>query len=1500
MRYLFLALSFLILSFSLYSKRDSKFSGNLETYIEELENYMSNLSDIHEVVVDDFVKAWEEDSLFTLKEQEDIVELSQKLDKKNARPYPHFVNFLKFYMLIKEKGISQQNYEAWLKGMDHYLSMRRANSGLLNELLEFSNYLIDENLIYKSTSTSWKAKSADYKIVGNKGLTIVYDNTDLVCYTKKDSILIFNTSGVVDPEVYQFKGKGGTVNWERAGYSAEQVYAKLNTINIELKKSEYTAPDVQFTNTIYLDEPLLGELNDKVRHASSPENATYPKFQSYAETFELKNIYENVDYKGGLSMQGAKLVGSGTQENPAKLYIYKNDTLVLEAGSLFFGFKSDRVSSLSTSVSIKLQKDSIYHPDLFFSFRTENRELNLTKTDKYSSQGPYSNSYHKVDMNFDMLTWRLNEDYMKFSAARGAAIGNASFESENYFNLDNFIDLQMMDQAHPLIIVRSFSRKYGSEEFPVVALADYLKMPVQDIKHLIMRLANSGFVFYDSNTEMVTVKPRLHDYLAASVNKIDYDVMSFTSSVEMPRENAIFNLKNYDLVINGIPRVFVSDSQNVVIYPKYDRIIFKRNRSFQFDGVITAGLLTFFGQNLFFSYDSFKVNLQNVDSVNFNFLTGELDNYGLPRIGGVNSTLQNVTGEILIDKADNKSGRVSYPEYPIFKSKETSYVYYNNVAANEGVYNSNDFYFAVEPFEMDSLDNFKAEGMMFKGKFVSAGIFPEIDYQLSIQDDNSLGFHYKAPESGMPIYEGKGTYHNDIWLSNQGLIGGGTVDYLTSTIWSEEFSFFPDSMNTQSTKFQIRKQSSETQYPSVQSSNNYIHWEPYADKLWAEKTTTDLNMFSSFDSISLSGDLLLEPSGLSGWGRMDLRNSDMISENFVYKSDEIFADTSDFYLKSLTADGLTVLTENVNSHIDYRQQKGWFKSNEEYTLVTFPENKYISYIDYFVWDMQKKTLAMGNPNSDTNVDDLPDDEEPIGPRYISTDPKQDSLNFVSALAYYDYQNNYINATGVKFIEAADARIYPKDGLVTVQPNFFVKRLIDSRIVANTTSKFHTLHSASIEILSRKYYHGMANYDYIDENGDKQIIHFSKIEIDDSINTVGKGEIYTSANFTLSPVYNFQGDVFLYAPDSLLRFKGAARINHLCDVLEEEWLNFDAHIDPNDIYLPVQLESKNIDRRKIYNGMFLYYDSVHVYPTFLNMHKNYSDHQLIKPFGYLYYDRASHLFKIGSKEKIKDFTLSEDYISLHREDCKIYEEGEVDLGENLGQVELVNYGSIKHDLELNHTELDLVMGINFFISDEMINVAGNEIDSFPNLTPVNLNRSMITKTMNKWVGEEKANQLKDEITLLGTISDLPKELKYTILLNELHLEWNQQSRSYQSVGKIGIASINGIQINKQVEGFFELRIKRSGDIMDLYLQLDRRNYYYFGYTRGVMQVLSSNRTFTETIMNMKTKERKLKSPKGETPYNYLISTDRKKNMFYRHWQNILNGEDEDKMEDSDIE
>ena len=161
-------------------------------------------------------------------------------------------------------------------------------------------------------------------------------------------------------------------------------------------------------------------------------------------------------------------------------------------------------------------------------------------------------------------------------------------------------------------------------------------------------------------------------------------------------------------------------------------------------------------------------------------------------------------------------------------------------------------------------------------------------------------------------------------------------------------------------------------------------------------------------------------------------------------------------------------------------------------------------------------------------------------------------------------------------------------------------------------------------------------------------------------------------------------------------------------------------------------------------------------------------------------------------------------------------------------------------------------------------------------------------METTLGAENAQKFRDELSLFGTVKQIPHELRHTIIFSDLKLIWNDETNSYLSEGQIGIASIGEVQINKKLNGLIEIQVKRSGDIMDIYLELDRRTYYYFGYTRGVMQTLSSNTIYVENIMNMKTRDRKKSVGRAETSYVYMISTDRKKNSFVRKYRDAVEG------------
>jgi len=152
-----------------------------------------------------------------------------------------------------------------------------------------------------------------------------------------------------------------------------------------------------------------------------------------------------------------------------------------------------------------------------------------------------------------------------------------------------------------------------------------------------------------------------------------------------------------------------------------------------------------------------------------------------------------------------------------------------------------------------------------------------------------------------------------------------------------------------------------------------------------------------------------------------------------------------------------------------------------------------------------------------------------------------------------------------------------------------------------------------------------------------------------------------------------------------------------------------------------------------------------------------------------------------------------------------------------------------------------------------------------------------------MGRDRAEKYQTELGLYGKYQSSVHELTHTLFITNVKLVWNQASRSYRSEGKISLGSINGNQINKQLDGHIELTKRRNGDLVDIYLELDRSNWYYFGYTRGVMSVLSSNREFNVAIDEEKTSQRKMKTARDELAYLYVLSDPRKKAMFLRRVQ-----------------
>ena len=1458
-----------------------KFSEEMRTFLMETDKKEG------EKIMDAFDVLWT-GGKFSADQQQLIYKTSNAMLRKRMKAFPDFRNYIIALTSFAGSNQSAQSFSAWQASLDKLLLMPAKY---------FANYVITcnnlfrSNVLYESASTNWHSDNPNYTFEFDTIPKIVFPAMNLVCTSKGDSSIIFATKGVLYPTRQLFYGSGGKVNWVRAGWEESVVRAELSNYTIDVTGSDFFADSVTFFNTTYFKQSLQGKYTDKILSNVTPENASYPRFESYTTGLAIKNIVPDVDYQGGFSMVGNKMIGSGNSEEDANLYFSRDKKLFLKASSKGFVVRKDKVTSDNASVNIFFEDDSIYHPGVAFKYIVKDREVALIRGEEGKSKSPYFDSFHQIDMYFDALYWKIDEPIMNMKMISGVGESKATFESSNYFRLQRFLKLQGLNDVHPFLKVRQFAAKQGSQFINTEDLAKDMHLPVSEVRIMLMTFANQGFVMFDAANDRAVIKDRLNTYLLANSGKIDYDVIQFESIINaLP--NASINLLNFEITLRGLAPIVLSDSQNVIIYPKDQEVKLKKNRDFTFAGRVKAGRFDFYGKQFAFDYQNFKINLDNVDSLRLKVESNdpaEQDELGRRKLVPVRSVLQNISGDLLIDFQGNKSGMHEYPQYPIFNSKKDSYVYYDRPWIQEGVYTKDKFYFHLDPFTIDSLDNFSRSGLRFNGEFVSADIFPEFRDTLRLQPDLSLGLVRETGDAGWPAYGGKGKFISTVKLSNEGLHGDGTIEYLTSTSKTDYFLFLPDSMNSTVKSFVNRKEKlGGVEFPAVKAETVYEHWEPKNDVMYVNKTSTDLNMYES--QAMLNGNIQLQPTGMTGNGIMTFAASELESQRFKYKSNVFDADTADFRLTSDNTAALAFSTKNVNSHIDFQKRVGEFKSNGGGSYVSFPLNQYICYIDQFKWFMDQQEIELSSSDKAQVKEDTTNTGLSLtGSEFISVEPRQDSLRFKAPFARYSLKDYLIKAEKVALIQSADASVIPDSGKVVVERYAKMRTLRDSRVIANNTTKYHTIYNANIDIMGRKQYQGTGDYDYIDENKIKHHLHFDKIGVDTTFQTIADGELADTAGFPLSPQFLFKGSVHLTASKEFLTFTGYSKPNFHCEKIERNWIRTSGDINPANVSITISSPVTDAGT-KLAAAVAQTSDSTGIYAAFLMPKQKPSDLEIINASGVMYYDKGTSQFRITTPEKLEKPGIAGNYLSLDDSRCLVYGEGKLDFGSDFGQLSLKVVGNVMNNLNNDSTQFDVLAAINFFFNDDAIKIMSEQISTNPSLLATqDVGRPTFEHGLTELVGKEKADKLIAELNLYGSFKKIPEDLRQTFFITELKMAWNNETRSYRSIGPIGIGSIDKVSVNRKVNGYVEVIHKRTGDVLNIYLEPENGKWFYFSYARGLMQALSTVTTFNDVITKLKP-EKRINKEKDKPDFEYILSTDRAVKNFLKRMQPAVNEEE----------
>ncbi|HXB13218.1 MAG TPA: hypothetical protein VNZ45_14625, partial [Bacteroidia bacterium] len=1066
----------------------------------------------------------------------------------------------------------------------------------------------------------------------------------------------------------------------------------------------------------------------------------------------------------------------------------------------------------------------------------------------------------------------------------------ADFESQDFFRPDVFDAFSSANGTNSISLISQFSRSINSKDFPLGDLALYMHLTSDEVRPLVMKLATVGLVMYDVQNDQIHVQDKLFKYITNKIRKSDYDVIDFHS--ENPGrevDNGILDLLTNDITLHGIKVVILSDSQGVYVYPKDQMLVLHKNRNVDFAGNVQAGRFDFFGQHFAFKYNEFKIKMNNTDSIRILAESFDVDAHGKHHLVPVKSVIQHLTGELDIDRPTNKSGIAGLHNYPILRSDTNSFVFYDKKSIQGGVYKRDNFYFEVDPFTIDSLGSFTNAGLHFSGNFASAGIVPDMREILRLQPDYSLGFVHESPPEGIALYGNKAKFNSKLKLSNKGLKGDGSINYITSVTKSDDFTFFPDSTNATASSFVVNEQKTPPEFPQVRGDTVKIHWMPKEDFMDAADIKTPFACYNK--QSTFHGHFQLSPQLLTGNGEIDFQRAYLTSNLIKFKQHKFLADTANFHLKGTDTSAIAFSTVNMNSEVDFEKRMGEFKSNGSGSVVKFDVNQYIAYMDEFKWYMDNDNIDLSSSKgATTNVDGK--ELQFSGSRFISIEPHQDSLQFIAPSARFSLRNYLITAKSVPFINVADARIIPDSGKVLVRKNAVMDPLVKAKITANTVTKYYKLYNADVNIKSRKSYSGSGFYDYIDELKNKRPIYFSNIHVDTTHQTVAATTIADSAHFSLSSNFKFKGDVKLAANNPFLFFDGVTRIGHECNSIKIAWVKFASQIDPSNIAVPISLNPVNESGVALAASPVLAanVDSTYIYPAFLSPVVNpKKDNILLEDSGYLAYDKNSGQYRISNKEKLVEQSLPGNYTSLDTRRCILYSEGHIGLGMDYGALDCKTIGNITDYVTPDTVVAKISALFNFFFDDGAVEKMGAELSIFAGLKPFDYSNPGYQKNLRELLGKTEADKLISQLTLYGTMKKIPKELQATLFISQLRLKWNPSTRSYLSQGAIGVGSIGKTPINKMVDGRIEFKKKRGGDVLNIYLELDPAHWYFFTYSGGAMQAVSSNSDFNNIITNLKTDKREQKTDKGR--FSFGLGSTTTKTIFVRRTSTAASGDDQ---------
>lgn len=1386
-------------------------------------------------------------------------QFSKMVDMSNSI-YSSTSNYSLVYLFVKAALYQSHNKfsgnfnSEWAKYVAEY---QQKEEDKFEEFLIFSANLFEFHSIKSSDGFRWVFLKGDLSWKKEKSLSLVCDDGNLFCYMVSesgkyyDSIQVSSTSGVLDVDAGKFIGNAGTVTWEKVGFDKKETFAELRRYKIDLSRAILKVDTVALT-TPYFPIPILGKLIDKT-YSELMDGEEAPQFNSFEKRLKIKSLRENMDYDGGFSLEGKKFIGRGDDLRPAKVIFKVKEKPIFEVTSL--NFSMDPAQIISREARLKLyydNGDSLIHPNCLFYFDEAKQMVTLTAKKSGSSVFPFEDFYFKVYVYAPVFCWKINsfQPYYSYEMGTAQEQKRIMIESFDYFDEVLYERMRGIGKINPISSIASYARSKNTNVLSEGELASALNSTIESNKSVMLNLVSLGFLSYNSELKQVTATTKLFNFSDAKSGKRDFDNLAFTSDLrprklgdysadqinsdpylkELDIKNnamnsrymnqsyfAFIDINKQQLFITGTDNITISNAQSTSIEPDSSIIIMKKNRDLQFKGLLLAGKFACIVNDAYFSYQDFKFILKDLD---YSVLTVKpLRAEDGSEIIEMGSSFNKLKGELLIDQVSSKSGKGSdNTSYPKLLVPGNTKILYNSKEIANGAYDKERFYYSLEPFELDSLDNFNEKSLSLKGQLISGGIFPPILQAIKIMPDYSFGFSTMAPVGGFPFYGNESKYENKILLSNNGLQGAGTINFMTATAVSNKLTFLPDS-TIGLAKFSNIGIENGQQVPSVSSETALICFVP-AKQILKATSFKEFNLEMFDNQCQLAGTVTLTKKGMYGMGQMLFNDASLSSKRYDFLYNDIYSDTANFSLKNkYVQEGespLAIETDGVKAHVSLKDRKGEFNSFG-LKRIKFPSNLYYCTMDKFFWYMDGESVDFEKNNNKETAFEAGADI--IDPNFFSLDDRQDSLRFRSLSAKYDLKSQTIFCNKVEYVRVGDAKIFPDSMKIIIKKNAYMEPLKNAVVVANYITQFHKFNQVNLTITSRSKFEGYGIYPYYDRDSLLTNLNMKTIAYNkNNALTIAEGLVEKKDNFKLSKEFDYFGKIKIVANNQGVLCDGSTRINHLCSNFDRSWLAFNDTVIAKNIQIPISEKPLNDKGNRLAVG-FLWkdaerMDSVVVYPAFLSKIEGKNDAIIFQADGYVQYNSKASAYQIGTKQMLENANNNGNLLTLYTETCTLTGLGKIDLGIDLGEVKIESFGDISYEPENKKIALNLTSKFIFPLDKNIMEGLAKTLKELEGQKDIDIkSKSYNFKQVSKfWLTPEKENDFYKDYEE-DKLRKLPEQLEATFLISGIHLEYFRFKTKINETGYVcGFHSKNsGTQIDDEGD---EIKAKNKVAIIGL--------------------------------------------------------------------------------------